>query len=114
MQQFTQAALNKICYSYLQRGLFLKIFILLLLQKETMLPNNIHSISCSKLYSKWFAYSVPDEFTQICLPRFGLTIEPCTAFYPGNALHSSPEPGAATGVATGVAASLTRGALQVS
>ena len=56
-----------------------------------------------------------DLFIQICLPRLELTMEPCTAFYPGNALHSSPEPGAATDVATGgVAAALTRGALQVS
>ena len=55
--------------------------------------------------------TVTDLFIQIYLPRFELTMEPCTAFYPGNALHSSPEPGAATGVA---AAALTRGALQVS
>ena len=65
------------------------------------------------LPSTKFVY--PDLPSQIRLPRFGLTMEPCTSFYPGNALHSSPEPGAATGgAATDVAAALTRGSLQVS
>ena len=95
MKQLTRAALNKICYSYLQRGLFLKIFSLFLLKRETI-PQHVPNILFQTI-SKSFAYPVPDLFIQICLPRLELTMEPCTSFYPGNALHSSPDRGVATG-----------------